>query len=114
MNRREFLASLAVLPMAASAVWSSSATMPVQRFVSDAVFRIGDVFTIAGTYGVNPMTHQSTGYLQQFVVTATTSDGDIEDLTPQLWSDGPDPTVTAIPPYGAIVTPLGMPQWKVN
>ena len=33
----------------------------------------GDVFTIAGVYSVNPQTRQSTGSLQQFVVTADAS-----------------------------------------
>ena len=33
----------------------------------------GDVFTIAGVYSVNPQTRQSTGSLQQFVVTADNS-----------------------------------------
>ena len=33
----------------------------------------GDVFTVAGVYSVNPQTRQSTGSLQQFVVTADAS-----------------------------------------
>lgn len=37
---------------------------------------IGDVFTIAGVFAVNPQTRESTGSLQQFVATATaTADG---------------------------------------
>lgn len=38
--------------------------------------RAGDVFTIANVFKVNPITKQSTGVLQQFVITAdTSSDG---------------------------------------
>ena len=35
---------------------------------------VGDVFTVAGVYAVNPQNRQSTGQLQQFVVTAAVSD----------------------------------------
>lgn len=34
---------------------------------------VGDTFTIAGVFSVNPQTRQSTGKLQNFVVTATTT-----------------------------------------
>lgn len=34
------------------------------------IFRTGEVFTVAGVYSVNPESYQSTGRLQQFVVTA--------------------------------------------
>jgi hypothetical protein len=42
--------------------WSASAANRVKK---------GDVFTIAGVYSVNPITKQSTGQLQQFVVRPT-------------------------------------------
>lgn len=38
--------------------------------------KAGDVFTIDGVYGVNPQTYESTGYLQEFVVTAD-ADSDV-------------------------------------
>ena len=45
----------------------------------------GDVFTIAGVYSVNPQTRQSTGRLQQFVVTSqTSSDGSGNATVPIL------------------------------
>ena len=37
------------------------------------LLQVGDVFTIAGVYKVNPITKQSTGVLQQFVVQAAAS-----------------------------------------
>jgi hypothetical protein len=36
-------------------------------------FNVGDVFTVADCFAVNPQTRESTGSLQQFVVTETTS-----------------------------------------
>lgn len=43
---------------------------------STAVLNVGDTFTIANVYEVNPQTYESTGRLQRFVVTAAvTSDG---------------------------------------
>jgi hypothetical protein len=36
-----------------------------------ATIKIGDVFTVANVYAVNPQTRESTGSLQQFVCTAT-------------------------------------------
>lgn len=44
--------------------WSASITN---------IIRVGDVFTIAGVYAVNPVNKQSTGQLRQFVCTANNS-----------------------------------------
>lgn len=44
--------------------WSNSVTN---------CLNVGDIFTIAGTYSVNPQSRQSTGLLQQFVVTSAFS-----------------------------------------
>ena len=53
-------------------------------------FAVGDVFTVADCYAVNPQTRQSTGSLQQFVVTeaATSSSGGAVTLkvSPALYS----------------------------
>ena len=40
-----------------------------------AILKAGDVFTIAGVYSINPQTYQSSGILQQFVVTADANSG---------------------------------------
>ena len=46
------------------------ATLDISFTGSGKTWKQGDVFTIANVYAVNPQTRQSTGSLQQFVVTA--------------------------------------------
>lgn len=52
---------------------NGSANVVVSGATSGAIVPVGTVFTIAGVYGVNPENQQSTGQLQQFVVTSTTT-----------------------------------------
>jgi hypothetical protein len=80
---------------------------------------VGDVFTIAGVYAVNPQTKQSTGELQQFVVTnaATAAGGQITggtgtgqlQFSPAIYtsSSGALQNVDAMPVDGATVTVTG-------
>ena len=75
---------------------------------------VGDVFTIAGVYAVNPQNHQSTGALRQFVVTAgaltgATSLSIAPPIVPATGSTNPSlgagfQTVTASPGTGAVIT----------
>jgi hypothetical protein len=44
-------------------------TLDISFTSGSPTFKVGDVFTIANVYSVNPQTRQSTGSLQQFVVT---------------------------------------------
>ncbi len=71
----------------------------------------GDVFTMAGVYSVNPLTYASNGRLQQFVVTATTSDSSgttaALPISPSIITSGQLQTVDASPASGAVVTVLG-------
>lgn len=72
----------------------------------------GDVFTVADVYSVNPETKQSTGQLQQFVVTAAaTAAGSEVDLTvsPAMYTSasGGLQTITAFPVDEAAVTFVG-------
>lgn len=71
----------------------------------------GDVFTVAGVNKVNPITHQDTGVLQQFVVTADfSSDGSGNgsvSISPSITTSGPTQTVTASPIDGAALTIVG-------
>lgn len=71
----------------------------------------GDVFTIAGVYSDNPQTRESTGSLQQFVVTAdaTFVSGDATvSISPAIYtSDSALATVNAFPQAGAVVTVMG-------
>lgn len=72
---------------------------------------IGDDFTIAGVYEVNPQSRQSTGALQRFTVTqAFSSDaagkGGVH-VSPPLVPSGQYQTVSASPADGAAITVLG-------
>lgn len=81
--------------------WSSGAT----------TLNRGDIFTIAGVYAVNPQNYQSTGELQQFVVTAQISDtaGAITaSISPSIITSGPLQTVTASPANDAAITMVGV------
>lgn len=70
----------------------------------------GDVFTVAGVYSINPKTKQSTGDLQQFVVTTlATASGSEADLTvaPAMYTTGALANIDAFPADGAAVTFMG-------
>lgn len=57
-----------------TAVTSEGATSITLNFSSQSyAFNVGDVFTVADCYSVNPQTRESTGSLQQFVVTTAVS-----------------------------------------
>jgi uncharacterized membrane protein len=66
-------------------------------------FNVGDIFTVAGVFAVNPQTRQTTGALQQFVVTA-----------PVVVSSGTTATLTVSPamysPANALATVSAFPQ----
>jgi hypothetical protein len=73
---------------------------------------VGDVFTIAGVNAVNPQTRESTGSLQQFVVTAanTASGGAYSNvaISPAMYTaDNALATIDAFPVSSAVVTFLG-------
>lgn len=75
------------------------------------VLKKGDVFTMGGVYAVNPVTKQSTGSLQQFVVTAdvdgdNSGEGSINFL-PALQSTGAYQNVSALPVDGAVIQLFG-------
>jgi hypothetical protein len=72
---------------------------------------VGDVFTIAGVYAVNPQSRQTTGQLRQFVVTAAFSsdasgNGSVS-IAPAITPSGQFQNVTAAPADGAAITVLG-------
>ena len=77
---------------------------------SSKTWKVGDVFTIADVYTVNPQTRESTGSLQQFVVTEdlTASTSGTLKFYPALYSSAhPLATVNALPVSGKTVTMLG-------
>ena len=82
--------------------WTSSAA---SRLV------VGDIFTMAAVYAVNPQSRQSTGSLAQFTVTAAfSSNGSgigTVSVTPALTLTGPYQNINAMPIDGAAITVLG-------
>jgi hypothetical protein len=86
------------------------ATLPISFTGSSKTWNVGDVFTIAGVFAVNPQTRQSTGSLQQFTVTAVktgTSTATL-DISPALFTaSNALATVNAFPQAAAVVTMLG-------
>lgn len=73
--------------------------------------KAGDVFTLAGVYAVNTMSKQSTGSLQQFVVTADASSDASGNATlsisPAIVTSGPYQNVSGSPADNAAITVLG-------
>lgn len=72
-------------------------------------FNKGDVIVIAGVFGTNPVTKQSTGELRQFTVTANVANGATAipiypAIIPGAVAYG---TVTASPASGALITLVG-------
>lgn len=85
-------------------------TLGISFTGSSKTWNIGDVFTIAGVYAVNPQTRESTGSLQQFVVTAAASGSSTATLniSPALYTaDNALATVDSFPQASAVVTMLG-------
>ncbi|MFD1558349.1 P22 phage major capsid protein family protein [Paraburkholderia silviterrae] len=75
------------------------------------LLNVGDVFTIAGVFAVNPQNRQSTGALQNFVVTATAnSDGSGNStisIYPPITPTGAYQTVSNSPANSAAITVKG-------
>jgi hypothetical protein len=87
-------------------------TISIDGGTGSATVTVGDVFTIAGVYAVNPQTRESTGSLQQFTVTqASTASGGAWTniaISPAMYtSDNALATINAFPQDGAAVTFLG-------
>lgn len=92
----------------------TGSTVNTQSWASGATtLKKGDILTFAGTNSVNPLAYSSTGRLQQFVVTADTSDssGNITALpiSPSIITSGQLQTVDASPASGAAIT-----VWSAN
>lgn len=82
--------------------WTASAASRLKK---------GDVFTIANVNAVNPLTYQTTGDLQQFVVTAdVSSDGSGNatiPISPSIVTSGATQNVDVGPANSAAITVLG-------
>jgi hypothetical protein len=92
--------------------YASSTSLITDGWTAAAANRLkrGDVFTIAGVFSVNPETKQSTGLLQQFVVTADAASDGSGNLTatiyPAIIAGGAYQNVTARPADNAAITVL--------
>ena len=100
-------------PIIASAGQTGS-TISITGWASGATtLNRGDVLRLAGVFSVNTLTKASTGRLQDFVVTATTSDSTGATATlpisPSIITSGPLQTVSNSPANGAAVT-----VWSAN
>jgi hypothetical protein len=60
-------------PTVTNAVSSGTASVVTGGWTSGDLLNLGDIVTFSGVYAVNPQNRQSTGQLQQFVLTATPS-----------------------------------------
>jgi hypothetical protein len=80
--------------------WASGAT----------TLKKGDIFTIGGVFSVNPLSYQSTGRLQQFVLTADAADttGAITlSISPSIIASGQLQSVSNLPADDSVITVLG-------
>jgi len=77
---------------------------------SSKTWNVGDIFTIANVYAVNPQTRETTGSLQQFTVTAaaTGSSTTTVSVSPAIYTPANAlATVDSFPVAGAVVTMFG-------
>ena len=87
-------------------------TISIDGGTGSATVTVGDVFTVAGVYAVNPQTRESTGSLQQFTVTAanTASGGAWTNIavSPAMYTPANAlATINAFPADNAVVTFVG-------
>ena len=87
-------------------------TISIDGGTGSATVTVGDVFTVAGVYAVNPQTRESTGSLQQFTVTAanTASGGAWTNIavSPAMYTpNNALATISAFPQDGAAITFVG-------
>jgi hypothetical protein len=94
------------------------ATLPISFTGAAQTWKQGDVFTIANVYSVNPQTRQSTGSLQQFVVTADVPSSSATatlSISPPIYTATHAlATVDSFPQAGAVVTMLGSASTGYN
>ena len=85
-------------------------SLPISFTGSSKTWNVGDVFTIASVFAVNPQTRESTGSLQQFVVTAATTGSSTATLSisPAIYTSASAlATVNSFPQATAVITMLG-------
>lgn len=96
-------------PVTSSANQTGS-SLATSGWGATAGLKRGDVFTVAGVYAINPQNYQSTGQLQQFVVTADTDAAAglmTIPISPAIITSGPFQTVTNSPTNTAAILVVG-------
>lgn len=99
-----------VITSTSTVATQGQATLDISFTGSTKTWNAGDVFTIANVYAVNPQTRESTGSLQQFVVTAavTGSSSATLAISPPIYTaTNALATVDSFPQATAAVTMLG-------
>jgi hypothetical protein len=78
-------------PVTTVTAWANAqTTMAVTGGTSSGTYAVGDTFTVADVYAVNPETKQSTGVLKQWVnTTAQTSSSPTLVVSPAIYISGP-------------------------
>ena len=97
--------------LSASVSAQGATTIAITGAGNGGTVKIGDVFTVAGCYAVNPQTRESTGSLFQFVATAnvtlgSSGEGNIT-VAPIYTSTNALATVDSFPASGAAVVFVG-------
>jgi hypothetical protein len=85
-------------------------SLPISFTGASKTWNVGDIFTIANVFAVNPQTRESTGSLQQFVVTAAASGSSTATLSisPAIYTSASAlATVNSFPQATAVITMLG-------
>lgn len=98
--------------VAANDVWATSSTISTSGWTATTTsLNVGDVFTIANVYAVNPQTKQTLSSLQQFtVVTKTVTDGagaSTITVSPAVVSTGGFQNVSRVPTINDVITVSG-------
>jgi len=87
----------------------SGSTLNTDGWSVGTTLDVGTVFTVANVFAVNPQTKESTGVLQQFVVTAKNAAGATQALQiePAIVPSGERQNVTGSPADNALLTVVG-------
>jgi hypothetical protein len=99
-------------PIVKTTLAQGATTLTLDNVTDSKTLVPGDVFTVAGVFTVNPQTRESTGSLQQFVVTNTVTSASTEfvDVTfqpPVYLPTHALATVNRLPTAADVVTLLG-------
>jgi hypothetical protein len=98
--------------VASNSVWSTTSNIATSGWTATTTsLNVGDVFTVAGVYMVNPQTKQTIGTLQQFSVQVKTVDNGSGATTitvaPAIVTTGGFQNVSRAPTANDIITVLG-------